>query len=82
MLIVRALYGLKSLGQAWRTHFAQTLESIGFKLSYADPDVWYKPVVKLNEEEYYAYLLVYVNDLLCARGWSLGALFALARDRT
>ena len=65
VLIVHALYGLKILGQAWRTHFAQTLESIGFKSSYANPDVWYKAGVKPNGEEYYSYLLVYVDNSLC-----------------
>ena len=65
VLIVRALYGLKSSGQAWRTHFTQTLEKIGFKSSFADMDVWYKPSVKASGEEYYTYLLVYVDDLLC-----------------
>ena len=45
VLIVRALYGLKSSGQAWRTHFAQTLGSLGFKSSFANPDVWYRPGV-------------------------------------
>ena len=41
VLIVRALYGLKSSGQAWRTHFAQSLGSIGFKKSsFANPAVW------------------------------------------
>ena len=53
------------MGQARRTHFAQTLEKLGFKLSFADPDVWYKPSVKATGEEYYTYLLVYVDDLLC-----------------
>ena len=65
VLIVRALYGLKSSGQAWRSHLAQTLEQIGFKSSLADPDVWFKPSVKSTGEEYYTYLLVYVDDLLC-----------------
>ena len=65
ILIVRALYGLKSSGQAWRLHFAQTLEKLGFKSSFADPDVWYKPSVKATGEEYYTYILVYVDDLLC-----------------
>ena len=46
-------------------HFAQTLEQIGFKSSLVDPDAWYKPSVKSTSEEYYTYLLVYVDDLLC-----------------
>ena len=59
------LYDLKSSGQAWRSHFAQSLKKLGFKSSYADPDVWFKAVVKPSGEEYYTYLLVYVDDLLC-----------------
>ena len=65
VLIVWALYGLKSSGQAWRTHFAQTLEGMGFKSSFADPDVWYKASVKPNGEEFCKYLLVYVDDIFC-----------------
>ena len=65
VLIVRALYGLQSSRQAWRLHFAQTLEQIGFKSSLADPNVWYKPSEKSIGEEYYTYLLVYMDDLLC-----------------
>ena len=65
VLMVQALYGLKSSGQAWRIHFSQTLEAMGFKSSYADPDVLYKAGVKPNSVEYYSYLLVYVGDLLC-----------------
>jgi hypothetical protein len=38
-IIQRALYGLKSSGAAWRAHFAGTLQDMGFKASYADPDV-------------------------------------------
>ena len=40
VLIVRALYGLKSSGAAWRAHLAGTLHSLGFISSLADPDVW------------------------------------------
>ena len=65
VLIVSALYGLKSSGQAWRTQFAQTLGAMGFKSSFADPDVWYGPGVKPNGKEFYIYLLVYVDDILC-----------------
>ena len=38
---------------------------IGFKSSFADPDVWFKPSVKSSGEEYYTHLLLYVDDLLC-----------------
>jgi len=64
MIIVKALYGLKSSGAAWHDHFAQTLHDLGFKTSYADPDVWMHPNVKGNGFKYYEYILVYVDDLL------------------
>lgn len=64
MIIVRALYGLQSSGAAWHDHFAQTLHHMGFKTSYADPDVWMRPGTKGNGFKYYEYILVYVDDLL------------------
>ena len=41
-VIVRALYGLKSSGAAWRSHFANDLRDMGFLSTLADPDVWYR----------------------------------------
>ncbi len=64
MIIVRALYGLKSSGAAWHEHFANTLYDMNFKPSYADPDVWIQPEVKPNGFTYYEYIFVYVDDLL------------------
>ena len=64
VIIVRALYGLKSSGAAWRAHLAGTLQSLGFTSSLADPDVWYRAATKPDGFEYYEYLLVYVDDLL------------------
>ena len=65
-LIVRALYGLKSSGAMWRSHFAATLRDLGFTSSLADPDVWMRPSVLPGDhnQEYYEYVLVYVDDLL------------------
>ncbi|MGH7974090.1 MAG: reverse transcriptase domain-containing protein, partial [bacterium] len=64
IIIVRALYGLKSAGASWRAHLAHTLRDMGFKSSYGDPDVWLRAAVKENGTEYYEYILVYVVDLL------------------
>ena len=64
-IIVCALYGLKSSGAAWRSHFAATLRDIGFIPSYADPDMWYREAVTREGFEYYEYILVYVDDILC-----------------
>jgi hypothetical protein len=64
VLIVRALYGLKSSGAAWRAHLANTLHYLGYKSSLADPDVWFRPAIKNDGTHFYEYVLVYVDDLL------------------
>ena len=65
MIIVRALYGLKSSGAAFRSFLAETLDDIGFKPSLADPDVWMRPAIKANGFKYWELILCYVDDLLC-----------------
>ena len=62
--ITRALYGLKSAGAAFRAHLAEHLHSMSYRPSYADPDVWMRPAVKSNGEQYYEYLFAYCDDLL------------------
>ena len=52
MVVVRALYGLKSAGASYRSFFAQALIDLGFKPSYADPDVWKKPSLKSDGSTY------------------------------
>ncbi len=46
VIVVRAMYGLKSSGAAWHTKFSETLRSMDFKPSYADPDVWLRAATK------------------------------------
>ena len=59
ILIVRALYGLKSNGAAWRAHFAQSLRDLGYESCVGgDPDVWRKPTVKSDGTKYYEYIVV------------------------
>jgi Reverse transcriptase (RNA-dependent DNA polymerase). len=64
MLIVRALYGLKSSGAAWATTFAQSLRDLGYNQCQADPNVWLKVGVKPCGFKYYQLILVYVDDIL------------------
>ena len=64
VIIVRALYGLKSSGAAWRSHFAQSLRDLGFESCLADPDVWRRSAVKKDGSKYYEYVLVYVDNQL------------------
>lgn len=64
-IVRRALYGLKSASAAFRSHLSSTLMDLGFLPSYADPDVYMRPAVKTTGEEYYEYILCYVDDILC-----------------
>ena len=65
-LIVRALYGLKSAGEAFRSHLARCLESLQYQSCKADPNLLLKPKIKPdNGVKYYPYLLCYVDDISC-----------------
>ena len=72
---MRALYGLKSSGAAFRAHLVKFMADMGYKPCKADPDLWMKPMTKPQEKDrnwkvrnkdmrYYAYILCYVDDLL------------------
>ena len=66
MLVVRALYGLRSSGAAFRQYLADILTELDFISCRGDPDVWRRSAVKPGTTEYYyEYLLVYVDDIIC-----------------
>ena len=62
--LVRAMYGLKSAGASFSRHLAKCIHALGYKSCRADPDLWYKPMVREDGFEYYAYVLLYVDDIL------------------
>ncbi len=62
IIIVRALYGLKSRVAGWHEHFANTFYDMNFMPSLVNPDVWLHPVVKPDGSQYYEYIFVYVDD--------------------
>ena len=64
MIIVRALYGLKSSGAAFRSMLANTLWNFDYRPTLADPDVWIKPATKSNGFKYYEMVLTYVDDVI------------------
>jgi hypothetical protein len=64
MIVVRALYGLKSAGATFRAFLGEYLYNMGFRSSQADPDVWLRPARKPGGEAYYEYVLCYVDDIL------------------
>lgn len=68
MKIVKALYGLASSGACWSRELSECLHNMGFESSKADPNVWLRKAARKGKdgttEEYYEYMLVYVDDLL------------------
>ena len=64
MLIVCALYGLKTSGAAFHSFLADHLHDMGFRPSRADPDVWLKPGIKDDGTKYWEMILCYVDDVL------------------
>ena len=64
-VIVRALYGLKSAGNAWRHHFSTYIRTeLGYETTVADNDVYRKATVKPDGTKCYSYFIVYVDDII------------------
>ena len=61
LIIVKALYGLRTSGARFHAKFADTLRELGFTPTYADPDVWIR-----DAGDCYEYVVMYVDDLLTA----------------
>jgi hypothetical protein len=65
-IIVHALYGLKRAGAAFRAHLASFMRQMRYTSCKADPDLWYKAETRPADSfRYYAYILCYVDDILC-----------------
>jgi hypothetical protein len=66
VVIVHALYGLKSAGAAFPAHLASFTRQIGYTSCKADPDLWLKAVTRPEDNvHYYAYIPCYVDVILC-----------------
>ena len=61
LIILKALYGMRSLGQQWHDRFFDVLRSEGFTPSKAKPDIWMR-----EAGNHYEYIAVYVDDLIIA----------------
>jgi Reverse transcriptase (RNA-dependent DNA polymerase) len=72
-LIVRALYGLKSAGASFSRHLANCMRHLGYTRCKADPDLWMKAATRPEDDfQYYAYILLYIDDVLCISHDSVG----------
>ena len=63
MLVVRALYGLKSSGAAFRSFLAEHLSDIGFTPTLADADVWMRPAMKDDGFQYWYFAMSMIYQL-------------------
>ena len=61
---MRAFYGLKSSGAAFHAHMADFMRIMGYTPCRGDNDIWMKPEIDLDRDEYYSYILCYVDDVL------------------
>jgi hypothetical protein len=65
-LIVHALYGLNYAGAAFMNHLAECMKYLGWEPCRADRDLWMKAETRPNYGvRYWAYILIYVDDILC-----------------
>jgi hypothetical protein len=65
-LIVRFMYGLKSDGSAFRNHLAECMKHLGWHPCRSDRDLWMKAETHPDDGVlYWAYILIYVDDILC-----------------
>jgi hypothetical protein len=63
-LIWRALYGGKIAGGDFWHHLRDCMGQLGFSSSRADPDVWLRLSKQSTREEYFEYVLLYVDNVL------------------
>jgi hypothetical protein len=65
-LIARALYCLKSAGAAFSNHFDECMKHLGWNPCRADRDLLMKAETRPDDGVlYWAYILIYVDDILC-----------------
>jgi hypothetical protein len=66
VLIVRALYGLKSAGAAVSNHLDECMKHLGWNPFRADRDLLMKAETRPDDGVlYWAYIVIYVDDILC-----------------
>ena len=58
LIIIKALYGLRSSGLRWHERFSDTLRDMGFFPSKAEDDIW----MRRNGNQY-EYIATYVDDI-------------------
>ena len=79
-VIMRALYGLKSARGTFSRHLSDCMRFLDYKPCKGDGDLWYKPIVRPDDGyKYYAYMLLYADDMLAIHHDATSALDELDR---
>lgn len=79
-IIVRALYGLKSAGASFRNHLADCMRHLWWVSCIADQDLWMKAETRPDDGyKYYAYCLLYVDNILVVHHDGIRALNEIDR---
>ena len=78
-IVVRALYDGKVVGAKFHNHLWNCMEHLGYESCLADPDLWMKVGVKSNNERYWHYILLYVDDMLIIGVEPRGAVDAIGK---
>ena len=63
VIIVKALYGLKTSGAAWHAFLADKVNSMGDAPCRAGTDVWMKQRSKPAGGKHWEYLLIYTDNI-------------------
>ena len=77
-IVVRSLYGLKISGAAFRAFLEEQLDNMGFKSNISDPDVCMRESRNSDGEDYYYYILVYVDNLLAISSDAISVMLEVA----
>jgi hypothetical protein len=78
VLVVRALYGLKSSGATFRNHLAECMKYLGWNRCHSDRDLWM--TAKTCHDSgvlYWEYILIYLDDILCVHHDPCAPIFKL-----
>ena len=61
VIIVQALYSLRTSSKRWHTHLADTLRGYNFKPTRYDNDVW---ICQYEDGDCYDYICIHVDDFM------------------
>ena len=61
VIIVRALYGLRTSSERWHAHLADTLRSFNFNPTRYDNDVWIR---QYKDRNCYDYICIHIDDFM------------------